>query len=151
MSNEQEKRGRGRLKEIPQPEIMEEMFNAYRTETKSNPVLLQDFVGKDGDEVNRKRERPLTMEGFEIWCAANGFIHELRPYFENREGRYADFVQICTLIKKMIRQDQINGGMTGIYNTSITQRLNSLVERSSADDTKEVTIKVRYDRDRSTT
>jgi hypothetical protein len=43
--------------------------------------------------------------------------------------RYGDYVSICTRIRKNIRQDQIEGGMTGIYNTSITQRLNNLTEK----------------------
>jgi hypothetical protein len=44
-------------------------------------------------------------------------------------SRYGDYVSICTRIRKNIRQDQIEGGMTGIYNTSITQRLNNLTEK----------------------
>ena len=34
-----------------------------------------------------------------------------------------------TNIKKEIRENQITGGMLGIYNPSITQRLNNLVEK----------------------
>ena len=37
---------------------------------------------------------------------------------------------ICTRIRAEIRQDQIDGGMAGIYNTSITQRLKGLVDKS---------------------
>jgi hypothetical protein len=39
------------------------------------------------------------------------------------------FSEVCSRIKKSIRADQIKGGMAGIYNPSITQRLNNLVER----------------------
>ena len=34
------------------------------------------------------------------------------------------------LVYKDIRNNQIEGGMAGIYNPSITQRLNGLVERT---------------------
>jgi hypothetical protein len=38
-------------------------------------------------------------------------------------------VTICTHIKEIVRQDQIEGGMVGQYNPSITQRLNGLKEQ----------------------
>jgi hypothetical protein len=43
--------------------------------------------------------------------------------------QYEEFSAVCSRIRKSIRQDQIEGGMTGIYNTSITQRLNNLTEK----------------------
>jgi hypothetical protein len=39
-------------------------------------------------------------------------------------------VTICTHIKEIVRQDQIEGGMVGQYNPSITQRLNGLKEQT---------------------
>lgn len=117
-------------KYIETPEKMWELFLKYKEETKANPILVQDFVGKDGDEVNRKKERPLTMEGFEVWCFENGIVSSIDDYFSNRDGRYSDYSGICSHIRKAIRQDQISGGMAGIYNPSITQRLNGLVEKT---------------------
>jgi hypothetical protein len=38
------------------------------------------------------------------------------------------------------------GGMAGIYNPSITQRLNGLVDKIQEDGNKEVTIKVKYEK-----
>jgi len=38
-------------------------------------------------------------------------------------------MEVCSRIKKSIRKDQIEGGMVGQYNPSITQRLNGLVEK----------------------
>jgi hypothetical protein len=69
------------------------------------------------------------MEGFENYCADNGIIQDLGHYFENRDERYSDYVAICSRIKRAIRQDQIEGGMVGQYNPSITQRLNNLVDK----------------------
>jgi hypothetical protein len=42
----------------------------------------------------------------------------------------------------MIRQDQIEGGMAGVYNPSITQRLNGLKENIEESGSKELIIKV---------
>jgi len=120
-------------KYIETPEKMWEYFLAYKDEVKKNPILVHDFVGKDGDSVNRKKERPLTLEGFENYLFINNIITDVSDYFENKEDRYSQYIPICRTIKKIIRQDQIEGGMAGIYNPSITQRLNNLVERQEID------------------
>ncbi|NBW20076.1 MAG: hypothetical protein EBR82_70105, partial [Caulobacteraceae bacterium] len=67
--------------------------------------------------------------GFENWCADAGIIEDLSNYFANTKGNYSDYSTICLRIKRVIRQDQIEGGMVGQYNASITQRLNSLVDK----------------------
>ena len=69
------------------------------------------------------------MEGFENWCADAGIIDGLEHYCANTKGNYSDYLSICSRIKRVIRQDQIEGGMVGQYNASITQRLNSLVDK----------------------
>jgi hypothetical protein len=125
----------GLHKNIESAEKLNEYFNEYEKETKSNPFLVQDYVGKDGDEVYRKKEKPLTMEGFECWLFEKGIISDLSHYFSNKDNRYTDFVAICSYIRKRIRKDQISGGMAGLYNPSITQRLNGLTDKS------EVTVK----------
>ncbi len=120
----------GKHKYIETPEKMWELFEAYKAQTKSNPILVQDFVGKDGDEVNRKKERPLTIDGFECWCYDNDIISDLSNYFANSDNKYSDYSTICSRIRKAVRTDQIEGGMSGIYNPSITQRLNGLTDKS---------------------
>ena len=120
----------GKNKYIETPEKMWELFEQYKAYTKSRPILVQDFVGKDGDEVNRKKERPLTIDGFECWCYDNDIISDLSQYFANTEQRYNEYQTICSRIRKAVRTDQIEGGMSGIYNPSITQRLNGLTDKS---------------------
>jgi len=133
----------GKPKYIETPELMWQYFLQYKEEVKSNPILVHDFVGKDGDEAHRKKERPLTMEGFENWLFRQDIIAEISDYLEDKQGRYTDYAPICRAIRREIRQDQIDGGMAGIYNPSITQRLQGLVEKSQADDKKEITINVK--------
>ena len=119
----------GKNKYIESPEKMWEYFESYKIEKKSNPILVQDFVGKDGDEVYRKKERPLSIDGFEVWCFDNGIISDLSNYFANSDNKYSDYSTICSRIRKAIKDDQIQGGMVGQYNASITQRLNGLTEK----------------------
>ncbi len=85
---------------------------------------------KTATMVKQPLEVPLTKEGFYNYLADKEFIISARDYFSNREERYTDFVPICARIIEAIRQDQIEGGMVGQYNPSITQRLNGLAEKS---------------------
>lgn len=119
----------GKNKYIETPEKMWEYFLAYKKEVKDNPIRVHDFVGKDADEVERKKERPLTMVGFECYVANQEVISDLSHYFCNLDKRYDKYVAICSRIKREIQEDQITGGMVGIYNPSITQRLNGLTEK----------------------
>lgn len=120
----------GKNKYIETPEIMWEHFLAYKKQVKSNPIRVQDYVGKDAEMVYRDKEKPLTIDGFECWCYDNEIISDLSQYFANTEQRYTDYQTICSRIRKAVRTDQIEGGMSGIYNPSITQRLNNLVEKN---------------------
>jgi hypothetical protein len=119
----------GKRKYIETPEKLLEYFEEYKKETKSNPIQVQDYVGKDADMVYRTKERPLTIDGFEVWLFKKGIISDLSHYFANTDNKYSNYLTICSYIRKEVRSDQIEGGMAGIYNPSITQRLNNLVER----------------------
>jgi hypothetical protein len=131
----------GKPKYIESPEKMWEHFCNYRNEIKANPIYIieqkkgntiipKDFSGEMPDSIVKlPTQRPLTIEGFENWCADNDIIEDLGHYFANTDKRYEDYCTICKRIKQTIRQDQIEGGMVGIYNPSITQRLNGLVEK----------------------
>ena len=120
----------GRPNKIHSPEHLWELFQEYKKKTKENPFIVKDFVGKDAEMVYREKERPLTIEGLNNYVFDMGIIHGLDNYFANSRGRYKKFSSICRAIKEQIRQDQIEGGMAGMYNPSITQRLNSLVEKT---------------------
>jgi len=120
----------GRPKAIASPDNMLELFYEYRTEVKSKPFLVKDWVGKDAEPVYREKEKPLTLEGFENYLFEKKIISDISDYFENKDNRYADFVPVCRAVKRFIRQDQIEGGMAMIYNPSVTQRLNNLKEQT---------------------
>lgn len=124
-----QKRSAGRPKKFETPEELWDAFLQYKEWVKSNPIKVHDYVGKDAEEVWRIRQRPLTVEGFENYCFEHKIINDMSNYFANSNDKYAEYSTICAHIKKIIRQDQIDGGMAGIYNPSITQRLNGLVEK----------------------
>lgn len=123
----------GRPKNIETPEVMHELWEGFKANIKSNPILIIQHVGKDGREVHVPHTRPLTLEGFSVWLWKNGITTNVHDYFGNARGAYEEFSYICRVIKEEIRADQIEGGMVGIYNPSITQRLNGLTDKKEVD------------------
>jgi hypothetical protein len=113
-------------KYIETPEVMAQLFEDYKNECKTNPRKKHVFVGKDGTSDYELLERPLTIEGFRVYCYDK--IGCVKQYFDNPDKRYNEYVTICSHIREVIRRDQIEGGMVGQYNPSITQRLNGLKE-----------------------
>lgn len=130
----------GKKKYIETPEKLWDLFCAYREETKSNPIKQHDFVGKDAISVYREKERPLTYEGLKSYCHLHAST--VNHYFENTDGAYQEYREVCTRIREEIRRDQIEGGMAGIYNPSITQRLNGLVDKSEEKKTVNIDLSV---------
>jgi hypothetical protein len=117
----------GRTRNLDSPEQLYELFERYKRDVKANPRIKSVFGGKEFEERAEPLERPLTMEGFEIFCWDN--VGCVEDYFKNTNKAYEDFSPICSRIRKEIREDQITGGMVGQYNASITQRLNNLKEQ----------------------
>jgi hypothetical protein len=117
----------GRPRNLDNPEQLQALFERYKADVKANPRIKSVFGGKEFEERAEPLERPLTLEGFELFCYNE--IGCVEDYFKNTDKRYNEFTPICTRIRKAIRQDQIEGGMVGQYNPSITQRLNGLTER----------------------
>ena len=114
-------------KYIATPEAMWDLFVSYRDWCKANPRYQYSLSNKTGEATAIPLERPLTQVGFRSYAADNGST--VTDYFSNKDDRYSEYATICTRIEEAIRHDQIEGGMTGQYNASITQRLNNLTER----------------------
>lgn len=118
---------RGRPRNLDNPEQLYELFERYKRDVKANPRIKSVFGGKEFEERAEPLERPLTLEGFEIFCWDE--VGQVEQYFKNVDKRYEEYIPICSRIRKEIRRDQIEGGMVGQYNPSITQRLNGLKEQ----------------------
>lgn len=116
------------IKRVPTPEMMWDLYLKYKSWAELNPLQIQDYVGGGGREVMRLKPRAISQEGFWCWGRDNGLC--LRNYFKNQQGNYDDFKEVVEDIKTDIRVHQIEGGMAGIYNPAITQRLNGLAEKT---------------------
>lgn len=114
----------GKHKYIETPEKLFELFQQYKASLKPREIQKATAAGVKSEF----HKPPLTMEGFEVYGYSIGVT--LEHYFRNDNGSYDDYCTICSRIKKEIRQDQIEGGMVGQFNPSITQRLNGLTEKT---------------------
>jgi hypothetical protein len=121
----------GRNKYIQNPDEVWQLFEAYKKEVKDNPRHIYDYVGKDGNQVIKPLERPLTIEGFKIFCHDNGVT--IDHYIKNTDGRYEDYGPIITRVRDAIRHDQLEGGMVGQYNSNLTARINGLVDKKETE------------------
>lgn len=119
-------------KYIETPEKLMQIFNEYREHTKANPRYRYQLCQRSGEMVKEPLEVPLTMEGFEIY-AYEVYHASIDHYIRNTDNSYSEYLGVCSHIRKMIRDDQIKGGMVGQYNPSITQRLNGLTEKQQID------------------
>jgi len=120
----------GKNKYIESPEKMWELFQAYKKEVKSNPRIIVEYHGRNGEKREKPLEVPLTIAGFSNYLREKDVTTNLHDYMANTNDAYGDYSNICRAIKENVRQDQIEGGMVGQYNPSITQRLNGLKEHT---------------------
>lgn len=118
----------GKPKYIETPEKMYELFEAYKASRKPREIQKATVKGV----VSEFHMPPLTMEGFDVFVMNYEGIESkgVDQYFINKDGAYSAYLGICSRIKREIRNDQIEGGMVGQYNPSITQRLNNLTEKT---------------------
>jgi len=130
------------------PDELEHAWKLYKEDllVQSADWLKIQYVGKEGQRMTDAMKLPYTMDGFEVFCYNNyGCVEQ---YFKNKDGYYTEFVPICSHIKKEIRSNQITGGLLGVYNPSITQRLNSLVEKTedvTPQQPKKIIVKIKRD------
>jgi len=113
------------------PADLKLVFDGYKfdLEKRAEQWLKVQYVGKEGDRVTDAQKLPMTLEGFKRYCWDEN-IGCIEQYFTNQDACYNDFIGICTRIKTEIRENQITGGLLGFYNSSITQRLNGLVDKT---------------------
>jgi hypothetical protein len=114
----------GKHKYIETPEKLYELFEQYKNSLKAREIQKATPKGV----VSEWHLPPLTMSGFRTFGYKNGVT--IHHYFSNSEGAYNEYRSICSHIEDEIRTDQIEGGMVGQFNSSITQRLNGLTEKT---------------------
>lgn len=117
----------GKNKYIETPEKLLDLWEEYKEYAKANPRLIYQ-LDRSGSLVPVPHEIPLTQQRFEVYVKQK-YGWTIGQYFDNQDKLYNDYIAICSHIRMERQADQIEGGMVGQYNASITQRLNGLVDK----------------------
>ena len=111
-------------------------FNEYVEWSKRTPFKTKEMIKSGlaaGEEFERTTYRPLTLEMFLAKTGMNKRIWERKKQLEG-------FQDVCESIEQLIAANQIEGGMVGIYDSSLVARLNRIGDNVTV--TKENAIKV---------
>lgn len=122
-----------RDKAIQTPEELYTLFEQYKTWAKDNPYEWHDFVGKDAEEVWKKRERPITWKSFEAWLYREGVVTHLGHYEQNTNDSYKEYLPTIRAIKAQISSDIVDGALAGVYNQNIAARIEGLSDKKEVD------------------
>lgn len=110
----------GRDKLFATPELMWEAACEYFEWIDENPLTKPDYVGKDGDLVERSLGRPYTLQGLCLYMNAN------TSYFRNFKIQLTekdkDFSAIIHAIEETIYNQKFEGASVGIFNHNIIAR-----------------------------
>ena len=79
--------------------------------------------------VIREKPIPLTFEGFKSLLFERQFDSGFDSDRYFTDGVHEDLSASPHVLRRIIRQDQIRGGMAGIYNPSLTARINGLTDK----------------------
>ena len=88
----------------------------------------QNWVGKYGEEVVVKKRVPFSLKGL---CIFLGVSSHYFSEFKKTQTFLAnpEFLEVYTWAEDVIQTQQIDGGLLGYYNASLTARLNGLTDK----------------------
>ena len=119
----------GRDAMFTDPEILRQSIQEYFDLTDSRRDWDgQEWVGKDGDEVTVKKRVPFTLKGLCVFLGVSShYFSEFKKSqtFQNNP----EFLEVYTWAEDIIQTQQIDGGLLGYYNASLTARLNGLTDK----------------------
>jgi len=128
-------------KYIGSPEELLRYWDEYKKSIDESPDIQETATGKGVFTIRVRK--PYQRKGFERFVFRKyGFnVHQ---YIDNWNNAYESYLGVVTCMRSEWEEDQIEGTLTGRYKApNLVARLNGLVEKSQADDKKEITINVK--------
>lgn len=101
------------------PERIADKFERYVEYLRDNPLTKE--IPTRGDVVKVHLKRPATIIGF---CVFAGMAEDSFYHYASID----DYKDVIERIRRCIRADQLEGGLTGIYESNIVARLLHLIE-----------------------
>lgn len=118
------------------PELMWEAACEYFQWCDENPIEVNDFRGKDAEEVILKKDRPYTLHGLCLYMdVSTGYFREFK------KDCTKDFVSVVTRIEETIYDQKFTGASVGLFNHNIIARDLGLADKKEIDKT---TTKVKF-------
>jgi hypothetical protein len=105
------------------------LWESYKKHTKDNPKYEYVVAQRSGEIIAVPREIPLTQKGFYAFVY-NQTGHHIHQYFEGKNTSYTEFLGILTHIENERSQDIIEGAAAGVFNSSISARMEGLKEQT---------------------
>ncbi|HEY5588404.1 MAG TPA: terminase small subunit [Candidatus Paceibacterota bacterium] len=84
-----------------------------------NPLIEQQWVGKEGIEVHKKTQRPYTIEGL---CNVLNCSRQTLLNYQRQEG-YEEFFDIIICAKRKITDQYVTFSLGGAYNANLAKFL----------------------------
>lgn len=109
----------GKPKLFNSPEELELYINEYFIQCDADHLEEQQWVGKDGDEVQKKTQRPYTIEGL---CLHLDIDRRTLLNYEKKEG-YEEYFHVISRAKRRITDQYITFGLAGTYNVALIKFL----------------------------
>ena len=107
------------------PDILLSYWDSYKEHIDKHPDY-ENVVTPKGEVVKKETKKPYLKQGFEAFVyRKHGFT--IKDYLS---GKYPEFSDVVTCIRKEWEDDQISGSLTGKYKApNLVARLNGLVEQ----------------------
>lgn len=135
----------GRPRLLKSPDEMWNLFTNYVDHARLHPVIKRELNQRTGEVIEIPIDRPLTIEGF--FTFAWDRLGDVSRYFYNTDGEFPEFVTISARIKQGIREQQISGGMGGVYNANLTARLNGLTDKVQNEITTPGKLEIKFEKE----
>lgn len=130
----------GRDKLFKTPELLWEAACEYFEWCDANPLTSQEWVGKDGDEVERRHPRPFTLQGLCVYLNCN------TSFWRNSRSNYPqdnqEFAAVFTRIEDIIYNQKFTGAAVGHYSATLIARDLGLIDKKELDVPNGINIKI---------
>lgn len=132
----------GRDKLFADPQLLWAEAVRYFEATDERKWVKKDWVGKDGDEVERETETPYTKSGLCLFLDCDWRTIEALKKDDNK-----DFLHIVTRIEQVIYTQKLEGAAVGAFNASIIARDLGLAEKTDATTKNETYVSLKMDKE----
>lgn len=105
-----------------------------------------------GDKITKHKlpiVRPFSMDALCLFCGVSGsYFRMVKKRMSEKEEagtiseQEKELLYTISLIESIVRSQQIEGGMVGTYNASLTARINGLADNVNQNNTGAPTLKI---------